>query len=189
MNASARTDESDASLVARCLEGDHDAWNGLLVRHGGLVWAIVRRQRLSEQDAADAFQNTWTLALEQLAQLRQPELFERWLGRVARNQALRIRRGYGIARSALPKLAQDDVDDVEPHEELARVERRSAVHAGLARLGERCAALLRLLYMAAERPAYTDVAAQMDMPIGSIGPTRARCLERLRALLGDSHDD
>lgn len=183
-----REQETDGALVARCLAGDGTGWNTLVQRHGPLVWAIARRAGLSEADAADVFQNTWTLALEQLSQLRNAALFERWISTVARNQALRVRRGYGIARSALPRVAREDVDHAEPSEPIEQLERRSAVHAALEQLGERCSQLLKTLYFETNTPSYSEVAARLNMRIGSIGPTRARCFERLRGLLEGGSD-
>jgi RNA polymerase sigma factor (sigma-70 family) len=184
-----RRDGGDAALVADCLAGDRSAWDALLERHGPLVWAVARRAGLDDEDAADVFQNTWIIALEELSRIREPALFGRWLGRVARHQCMRVRRGYGIARKALPNVARQDVDETVPDEELVRLEDRSRVHAALDRVGERCAGLLRLLYMDSASPAYAEIADRLDMRIGSIGPTRARCLQRLRGLLEGGHHD
>jgi RNA polymerase sigma factor (sigma-70 family) len=189
MTADARIDASDATLVASCLDGDHAAWDRLIERHGPLVWAVARRARLDAEDAADVFQNTWTIALEELSRLREPALFGRWIGRVARHQSMRVRRGYGIARKALPKVAREDVDVTVPDAELVRLEQRGRVHVALARIGAQCAALLELLYLAPVRPAYAEIAERLDMRVGSIGPTRARCLQRLRGVLeGGRHE-
>jgi len=179
---------SDAALVARCRDGDGGAWNDLVNRHAPLVWAVLRRAGISESDAHDGFQNAWIVALEEIHRLRDPERFAGWIARVARHQAMRIRRRYGIARKALPHVAREDVDEHVPDEELVRLERVHRVQAGLGRIGERCAALLRLLYLEEPRPAYQAIAAHLGMRIGSIGPTRARCLAKLRERLGGDHD-
>lgn len=175
----ATTTVADAALVERCLAGDGAAWGLLVERHGPLVWAVARRLGLSRADAEDVFQNTWTIALEELARVRERDRVAAWIGRVARHQAMRVRRGYGIARRAHPHVAREDLDDTLPDEELARLEERGRVAAALGRLGGRCADLLRALYHQTPRPAYTEIAARLDMRIGSIGPTRARCLEKL----------
>ncbi len=179
----ARAERDDGALVAACLDGDGSAWEALIARHGALVWAVARRAGLDEDDAADVFQNTWTIALEELSRVREPQHFARWVGRVARHQSMRVRRGYGIARKALPRVAREDIDVNVPDEELVRIEERGRVHAALARVGDRCDALLRLLYLETVRPAYDEIAARLGMRIGSIGPTRARCLQRLRGML------
>ncbi len=188
MTADVRAEVNDVALVASCLDGDRAAWDTLIERHGALVWCVARRAGLDDEDAADVFQNTWTIALEELSRLRDPALFCRWIGRVARHQSMRVRRGYGIARKALPKVAREDVDVTVPDEELVRLEQRVLVHAALAKIGDRCGELLQLLYLEAVRPAYSEIAERLGMRIGSIGPTRARCLERVRGLLeGDRH--
>ncbi len=188
MTTDVRAAGTDAALVARCLAGESVAWEALIERHGSLVWAVARRARLDEDDAADVFQNTWTIALEELSRIREPDLFGRWIGRVARHQSMRVRRGYGIARKAIPHVAREDVDMTVPDEELIRLESRGHVHDALARVGDRCGELLQLLYLEAVRPAYAEIAERLGMRIGSIGPTRARCLQRLRGMLEGGHD-
>jgi RNA polymerase sigma factor (sigma-70 family) len=175
---------SDGALVALCLDGDGTAWSTLVERHGPLVWAVAHRMRLSRADAEEVFQNTWTIALEELSRVRQRERVGAWIGRVARHQSLRVRRGYGIARRAREHVAREDVDETLPEEELVRLEERGRVAVALERIGERCARLLRALYHEAPRPAYTEIAERLGMRIGSIGPTRARCLQKLEGELG-----
>jgi len=182
-------DGTDAELVARCMSGEQAAWAALVERHGALVWAVARRAGLGSEDAADVFQNTWTIALEELTRIREPAHFARWLGRVARHQSMRVRRGYGIARKALPKVAREDVDRTVPDEALVSLEQRGRVHAALAQVGERCGELLKLLYLESVRPAYSEIAERLGMRIGSIGPTRARCLQQLRGMLEGGHHD
>jgi RNA polymerase sigma factor (sigma-70 family) len=179
---------TDADLVARCIDGDARAWDALVERHGPLVWAVAHRAGLSDADAADVFQNTWAIAVEELDRVRRPEQVVRWIGRVARHQAMRVRRGYGIARRARERIAREDVDMRVPDEELAALERRSLMDAALAAVGGRCADLLQALYYERPSPAYADLADRLGMRIGSIGPTRARCLEKLRKELGSDPD-
>lgn len=180
--------QRDEELVAACLDGDGAAWRDLHERHAPLVWAVARRAGLSEADAADCYQAAWTVALEELPRLRDPQRFGAWIGRVTRHQAMRIRRGYGIARKALPVVAKTDVDEHVPDEEIATLELRGLVAAALGRIGDRCAQLLRLLYFADPTPAYAEIADTLRMRIGSIGPTRARCLATLRKELGGTHE-
>lgn len=175
----------DADLVARCVEGDGAAWESLVQRYASLVWAVVSRMDLSAEDAADAFQNAWTVALEELPGLRDPAAFPAWIARVARHQCMRIRRGYGIARKSREHLAREDVDPTLPDEDLQRLEARSRVRTALSGIGDRCARLLALLYEEDPVPAYEEIARRLGMRIGSIGPTRARCLEKLLRELGD----
>ena len=184
MTVSAQRGTGDADLVTRCLEGDGAAWSLLVERHGPLVWAVASRMGLTRADAEDVFQATWTIALEELSRVRDRARFAAWLGRVARHQSLRVRRGYGIARRAHERIAEDTDDVTLPDDELETLEQRALVGRALSRIGERCAALLRLLYYADPRPAYEDIAERLGMRIGSIGPTRARCLRKLESELG-----
>lgn len=185
MTATAAPRNDDATLVARCVEGDGGAWDALVERYASLVWAVVSRMDLGAEDAADAFQNTWRIALEDLPRLRDGGAVASWLGRIARHQAFRVRRGYGIERKSRVHVAREDLDPHLPDEDLERLEVRAKVRAALAHVGERCAQLLALLYETDPTPAYEEIARRTGMRIGSIGPTRARCLEKLQRELGD----
>lgn len=178
----------DAALVARCLDGDDAAWEALVERHGPVVWAVARRMDLSHDDASDVFQSTWRVALEELDRVRDPGAVGGWIARVARHQAMRIRRGYGIARKSWRHVAKEDLDPALPDEDLARMEMRAKVTDALLRIGERCAALLRALYFEDPQPSYQEIAARTGMRIGSIGPTRARCLGKMLGEIGGDAD-
>jgi RNA polymerase sigma factor (sigma-70 family) len=177
--------DDDTALVARCLGGDGDAWAALVDRHGPLVWAVAKRLGLGHEDSLDVFQNTWSTALEELSRLRDAKAFPAWIGRVARHQAMRVRRGYGIARRHAPNLAREDLDETLPDEALSALEDRSRVRVALSRIGERCRELLSLLYEADPSPSYEEIGRRLAMRIGSIGPTRARCLAKLMDEIGD----
>jgi RNA polymerase sigma factor (sigma-70 family) len=177
--------DDDATLVARCLDGESAAWSELVERYGPVVWAVARRAGLTAEDEADVFQNTWRVAVEELSKLRERAAFAGWITQIARHQTMRVRRGYGIARRSMQWVAREDVDNTAPEESLEEIETRSSVSLAVDRIGERCAQLLRALYFEAPPPAYTDIAKRLGMRIGSIGPTRARCLEKLQKELGD----
>lgn len=184
-----REDLDDAALVARCLGDDDDAWAALVARHGPLAWGVIRRAGLHADDAADVYQTVWLAAFQQLPRLRDPSRFPGWIARTAHIQALRLRRGYGISRRVLARVPVRETDDRVPDEEIQAMEERSRVALALDTVGERCAALLRLLYFERPAPAYQDISARLAMPVGSIGPTRARCLERLAKRLGLDPED
>ena len=177
--------DDDATLVARCQGGESRAWSELVERYGPVVWAIARRAGLSSDDEAEVFQNTWRAAVEELSRLRERAAFAGWITQIARHQALRIRRGYGIARRSMQYVAREDLDHAEPDAPLVALETQNRVSLAVDRIGERCAQLLRALYYEAPPPAYTDIAKRLGMRIGSIGPTRARCLDKLQKELGD----
>lgn len=189
MNAVVKTTPAeDAALVTRCLEGDDDAWETLVARHGPVVWSVASRLGLSHDDASDVFQSTWKVALEEMSRIRDPAAFGGWISRVARHQSMRIRRGYGIARRSHEYLAQEDVDRSLPDEDLERLEMRQKVRAALGRVGAKCARLLEALYFDDPTPSYDAIAGRLGMRIGSIGPTRARCLAKMLEEIGGSDE-
>ena len=177
-------DDDDAALVERCLAGESAAWTALVERHGPLVWGVARRAGLTADDEADVFQNTWHTAVEELPRLRDAAAFPGWIARVAHHQTMRVRRSYGIARRSMPHVAREDVDERMPDAPLGEIEDRHRVAAAVARIGRRCADLLRALYYEDPQPAYSEIASRLGMRIGSVGPTRARCLEKLEGELG-----
>jgi RNA polymerase sigma factor (sigma-70 family) len=171
-----------ARLVARSASGDASAWDELVDRLAPLVWGIARAHRLSDSDAEDAFQATWLLLLEHIDRLTHPERLAGWLATVARREALRI------AQRSVRALPFDDehpalsTDGDESLAGILSVERDAVVRQALATLPERDQMLLILL-VAEPRRSYEEIAQSLDIAIGSIGPTRARSLERLRCAL------
>lgn len=168
-----------ASLVAAAAKGEESAWNALVDRFGGLVWAVARSHRLSDADAADVCQTTWLRLAEHVSRLREPELVGPWLATTARREALRVLR-----RASRVDALPDDGDWADaslpaPEAGLVDAERRTALWTAFAALSERCQTLLRAL-LADPEPRYEQVSAVLGIPVGSIGPTRARCLEELR---------
>jgi RNA polymerase sigma factor (sigma-70 family) len=167
-------------LLRAAAAGDQAAWNELVERFEGLVWATARAHRLSRADAADVAQTTWLRLVENLDRIRDADRLGAWLATTARRECLRHIRLH--AREPLT----DDADVFEtPNEEpielaLLTEERDTALWRAFGKLGERCQALLRLL-VSNEEPSYESIGAALDMPVGAIGPTRMRCLEKLRS--------
>jgi RNA polymerase sigma factor (sigma-70 family) len=170
-------------LVRAAAAGDEAAWNELVARFQGLVWATARSFRLSRADAADVAQTTWLRLVENLDRIREPERLGAWLATTARREAFRHLRLHGR------ELASDEADlfeaPVDDPLEVALLteERDTALWRAFSRLSERCQTLLRLL-VAEDDPSYEAIGAALDMPIGAIGPTRMRCLDKLRAFVG-----
>lgn len=180
----------DASLVARCLEGDEEAWTALVRRHGPVVFTIARRAGLASDDAADVYQTVWRIAVESLPRLRDPDRFGAWLARTAHFQSMRALRSLCITRRSIERLEPPECGGRSPDEEIVAVEHRRLVADAMALVGARCSDLLRALYFDQPSPAYADIAQRFGMRIGSIGPTRARCLTKLKNLLGrNAHAD
>ncbi len=169
-----------ANLVSAAAGGDVLAWEELVDRFGGLVWAITRAYRLSPTDAADVSQTAWLRLVEHLHRLREPARVGAWLAATTRRECLLVQRR---ARRLVPMPDEtfDRPDLAEPGALVAlmETERDAALWRAFEVLDERCRMLLRLL-MADPTPSYEEVAAAIDMPTASIGPTRARCLQRLR---------
>ena len=170
-----------SALVRGAAEGDEDAWAALVERFSGLVWSVTRGFRLSHHDAAEVSQTAWLQLVEHLGDIREPERVGAWLATTTRRLCLTTLRKAG---RAVP-VELDDGCLVSPDRTaeldtaLDASQRRAALSRALEDLPEPGQALLRLL-SSDPAPSYAEAAAALDMPIGSIGPTRARCLERLR---------
>jgi RNA polymerase sigma factor (sigma-70 family) len=170
------------AVVRAARDGDRDAWNALVARYGGLIWAVARSHRLGDADAADVFQTTWLRLVEHLDTIRNPEGIGSWLATTARHECLRVLRvGQRHVLTDGFDLPEEAVD-VALDARLLEGERNAALWRAFAGLPARCRGLLRLL-VADPPPSYEDVGAALEMPVGSIGPTRARCLEQLRGRL------
>ena len=166
-----------AELVRAAGDGDEAAWDSIVERFGGLIWATVRAHRLSAGDGAEVVQTTWLRLVEHLDRIRDPERLGGWLATTARNECLRQIRHN--AREVPSDMAAFELgDDPTLEHSLLTAERDRAFWKAFTELGERCQALLRVL-MAETEPSYQEVSAALGMPIGAIGPTRKRCLERL----------
>jgi RNA polymerase sigma factor (sigma-70 family) len=168
-----------SQLVRSAAAGDQAAWETIVGLFSGLVWATARAHRLSRDDSVDVVQTTWLRLVEHLDGIREPEKLGAWLATTARHESLRlIRRGAREQPSDEPDLFEAPSDDAFDRFLLDR-ERDGALWRAFAKLSERCQRLLRLL-VADEEPSYEEVGAALDMPVGAIGPTRMRCLDRLR---------
>jgi RNA polymerase sigma factor (sigma-70 family) len=169
---------SDLELLNACRAGDPDAWELLVERYERLVFSVALRNGVTREEAADITQMTFIALLESIAKLREEQRVASWLMSVARRLAWRQRR-----RSERELLGLEGVswsDDA-----IANWERVAVVQEGLQRLGRACRDLIQALYFDPASPSYAAVAERLGRPIGGIGPMRARCLQRLRSLLGE----
>lgn len=182
-------DATLTELVARAGEGEQGAWDEIVERFSALLWSVARGYRLESNAAADVVQVTWLRLVESLGRIHEPEALPGWLLTTCRREAIRVVRAKGREVLAFDDNAPDDPDDTPPPDTALLTDERDAVlWEAFRRLGERCQRLLRVL-MAPECPPYAVVAAQLGMPVGSIGPTRGRCLGQLRGLLADTGYD
>ena len=173
-----------AELVERAADGDHGAWEQLVAQHATLIWALTRRFRLADSDARDVAQATWLRLLENIGRIERPDRIGSWLATTARRECLRK-----IAAGKRAVLVDDDgaFDTVAAclpgaDELVLAVERAQELRSALARLPWRWRRMIELL-MADPPTPYAAIAVELGLPIGSIGPTRSRCLNRLRHLL------
>jgi RNA polymerase sigma factor (sigma-70 family) len=177
---------TDTQLVSACLAGDADAWAELVIRYQRLVYAVAMRHGLSREEAEDVFQLVFTILLDKLDTCRDQERLGAWLTTITRREAWRV------AQQRSPGLAKREEDDVleglagaepPPDAAIERLEEQNLVRQALDRLDARCRRLLWHLFYTPEPPSYAELAERLAMPQGSIGPTRARCLARLRSIL------
>lgn len=170
-------------LVARCRKGDSEAWHRLIARFERLVFSVPKRHGLNADDSADVFQTTFHALLRNIDRIDSVHGLPRWLALTASRESQRLRRvSSRYASSDDTGLNLEELlasEDKAAEQEAVEMEASQAVRDGVARLPAKCRQILTLLYLDHELP-YVEVARQMGMPIGSIGPTRARCLERLR---------
>ena len=185
--------ELDARLVARCMEGDARAWEALVRRHERLVYSVGRSYRLADEDMSDVFQDVFTALLKGLPRLRDGRTLVRWLSstteRIARTMALKRRR-----EAAREDREEDTVANLADSgdavgEDLERIERQHQVRTALAGASERCKRLIEALYYEDPTPSYAELSQRLGVPVGSLGPTRARCMERLKDHFEDVQGD
>lgn len=167
--------------VSAAREGDAEAWNALVEEFLPLVHAVVARVRLSPADAADVNQTVWLRLVEHLHDLREVRALPGWLATTARREALKAAQGSRRTTSVDPQGGALDrvATEQDVAEDLIRDELHRAVRAGLAELPVARRRLLELL-MAEPRVPYEEISQLLDIPIGSIGPTRARALRQLQ---------
>lgn len=182
---------SDEALLAACRNGDIDAWPRLVRRYEALVFSVPLRYHLSRVEAEDVVQNTFVALMDNLPTLRPDSNLGAWLCTVARRYTWRLLRQN--AREFLPE-PDDDLDWIQLAQSLGTSdveaidvwEAAELLNRGLAQLPERCREILIALYFDPDEPSYADIAARWGISVGSVGPTRARCLERLKQLMTDS---
>jgi RNA polymerase sigma factor (sigma-70 family) len=171
--------ERVAEIVRAAAAGDDSSWETLVSEFNGMVWAVARAHRLGDAEAGDVVQSTWVKLIEHLADLKDPARVGGWLATTARRECLRVLRGAKRQLLVGDEMPEFEAPDASPDRELLITERDAALWRAFSRLRPRDQALLRLL-MADPRPAYEEISAALNLPIGSIGPTRARALERLQ---------
>jgi RNA polymerase sigma factor (sigma-70 family) len=176
-----RDDPTVIALVTRAANGDQDSWNEIIERYAPLVWSICTRYQLKNQDIEDVGQTVWLLLVEQLGKLREPAALPGWLATTTQRECLRALTA--ARRTEAARTMVDDAllvaDAALIEQEVLAAERNAALRLALRELPPRCQQLLAMLISDPPR-SYAEISATLQIPIGSIGPQRARCLERLR---------
>lgn len=175
--------EEARDLVLRAAGGDRAAWERLVDAYGALIWSIARGMGLSDSDAADVSQTTWLRLVENIDRLREPAAVGAWLATTARRESLNLKAkngGYVLVEALADVDTEDSGDDVDAA--LLQRERGSVVREAVRTLPARGQEILVML-SADPAPSYQDVADSLGVPVGSIGPTRGRCLRRLREIV------
>jgi len=170
-------------LVTRARNGDKHAWDEIVERYAPLIWSICRQYRLNDADAEDVAQMVWLHLVDHLDDLRDPAAMPGWLATTTRRQCIRVRRSAArLPQANGPLIDPDnmaDTDAVLAEQELLVAERHAALRQAVSDLPRGCRELITLL--TADPPlSYAEISARLGIPIGSIGPSRSRCLDRLR---------
>ncbi|MFI0417223.1 RNA polymerase sigma factor [Spongiactinospora sp. 9N601] len=175
------TDLAVSALVTRANMGDQGAWNDLVERYASMVWSICRQYRLDRRDTDDVAQQVWMAAVEHLGELREPGKLGAWLAITAKRECSRLLRSRHRGETAEDPLGFDMTADERTgpiEEEVETAERNAVLHAAFMTLPPRCRRMLALLL---DELPYQEISARLGIPIGSVGPTRARCLAKLRS--------
>lgn len=181
----ASAQSEDMELLQRCRLGDGTAWSRLLDKYERLIYSIGLNHGLAAEDAADIVQLTFTFFLESLDSLRDDSNLGGWLATVARRHTWRVvaKQNRVHPEAVDSEVVEGLLPTLRPDHPIEQWELAEWINQGLNLLQERCRNLLIALYLDPQELSYADIAAKLGMAEGSIGPTRARCLERLKQML------
>ena len=168
---------NDAGLVEGCLKGDQQSWEVLIRKYQNLIYSVPINYRFSVQDAADVFQSVCVILLRNLKTLRNVETLSAWIYVTTRRQCWKMAK----KTSKEVELVEFEQQSEEPEAEKLVLQHQ--VRSGLQQLSEKCRDLLQALYYSDPPLSYEEITRDLGIPYGSIGPTRARCLERLQKIL------
>jgi RNA polymerase sigma factor (sigma-70 family) len=177
-----RDDPVVTALVTRDANGEEQAWDALVERYAPLIWSICRRHRLGGADAGDVGRRVWLQLVDHLDTVRDPAALPGWLATTTRRECARVQRTARGAHAAGPAPDAGTIADQHAptaEEQLLAAERHAALREAFARLPRGCQELITLLIQAPPLP-YATISARLNIPAGSVGPDRGRCLDRLR---------
>ncbi len=182
-------ERSDAELIRECREGQQEAWNKLVSRYQRLIFAIPRRAGLSEEQAADVFQDVFLTLFEKLDEIQQPEKIRSWVVTTAKFKTWAVVRGskgfYSAQSEEEMEKEMANLPDAAPlaDDKLIELEQQHLIRTALNQLEERCQKILSMLYLNAAGASYAEVAEAVGVGETSISPLRSRCLKKLEKLL------
>jgi len=174
--------QNDGALVRACLDGDASAWEALIRRYRRLIFSIPSAYRIPAGDADDIFQRVAVKLFENLARLRKVESLPSWIGVTTRRECLAHIRGTGRLdpiEDVEDSLAQEAPDVAAT---LAAIQSEQVLTVAFERMDETCRTLLAALYLEDPTPSYKVISERLGRSVGALGPTRSRCLKRLRKL-------
>ncbi|HUR99926.1 MAG TPA: sigma-70 family RNA polymerase sigma factor [Pyrinomonadaceae bacterium] len=180
---------SDAELVRDCRRGDQGAWDALVARYQRLIYAIPRRAGLTDEQAADVFQEVFLTLFEKLDEIEQPERIRSWIVTTAKFKTwATVRASKGLYSPETEEEMEQEMANLADTSPLAddmliELEQQHLIRTALAQLEERCRKILSMLYLSATGASYSDVAAAVGVGETSISPLRSRCLKKLEKLL------
>jgi RNA polymerase sigma factor (sigma-70 family) len=177
-----RDDRAVTALLRRARNGDKQAWDALVERYAPLIWSICRRYRLDSADAGDVGQSVWLHLADQLGRICDPAALPGWLATTTRRECLRVLRGTrGQHAAEYPQGAGNIPDEraVTAEQEILMAEHHAALREAFSHLPTGCQRMIALLIEDPPVP-YAEISAELGIPVGSIGPSRSRCLARLR---------
>ncbi len=184
---------TDQGLIAACVGGEAAAWDELIRRYAALIYSTCLRMGVSQADTEDVFQNVCLILLNHLADLRDTAKLSGWLISTTKREAWRVLRRQGATLATDMGEGAWEMESAEsvyqthaganPEADVIALTEQQLMREALSRLPDRCRDLLTLLYVTENPLSYQELSAKFSLPIGSIGPTRARCLQNLRKLL------
>ena len=169
-------------LVASARDGDVQAWDALVERYAPLIWSICRKYRLGRADADDVGQSVWLHLVDHLGKIREPAALAGWLATTTRRECGRLVRAAHGPHAVVYALDAENMSDERAdaaEQEVLAAERHAALREALAHLAPDCQRLVAMLTADPPLP-YAEISARLAMPVGSIGPTRSRCLDKMR---------
>ena len=182
-------ERSDADLVAGCRRGDQSSWDALVDRYQRLIYAVPRRAGLSDEQAADVFQEVFLTLLQKIDAIEQPEKIRSWMVTTAKFKTWGIVRGskgfYSPETEEEMELEMASITDEAPLADdlLIELEEQHLIRAALEKLEEKCRTILSMIYLRDTAASYSEVAAAIGVGETSISPLRSRCLKKLEKIL------